>query len=77
MLKVANELLKVALDSKAREQKIKDSWEMINNPQNALLQKAFLQCLSQLPKDSSEARNIRANLNFAEKLNQLRYKRFT
>ena len=38
---------------------------MINNPKNVLLQKAILQHLDQLPRDSSEARNIRANLKFA------------
>jgi len=49
-------------DSKSKEQKIKESWEMINNPKNVLLQKAIMQHLDQLPRDSSEARNIRANL---------------
>ena len=52
-------------DSKSKEQKIKESWEMINNPKNVLLQKAILQHLDQLPRDSSEARNIRANLKAA------------
>ena len=52
-------------DSKSKEQKIKESWEMINNPKNVLLQKAIMQHLDQLPRDSSEARNIRANLKVA------------
>ena len=52
-------------DSKSKEQKIKESWEMINNPKNVLLQKAIKQHLDQLPRDSSEARNIRANLKVA------------
>ena len=52
-------------DSKSKEQKIKESWEWINNPKNLLLQKAIVQHLHQLPKDSSEARNIRANLEVA------------
>ncbi len=56
-------------DSKSKEQKIKESWEMINNPKNALLRKALLRHLSQLPKDSSEAKNIRANLNLPEEFN--------
>ncbi len=52
-------------DSKSKEQKIKESWDMINNPKNVLLQKAIMQHLDQLPRDSSEARNIRANLKVA------------
>ena len=56
-------------DSKSKEQKIKESWEMINNPKNALLRKALLRHLSQLPKDSSEAKNIRANLKLPEEFN--------
>ena len=52
-------------DSKSKEQKIKESWEMINNPKNVLLQKAIMQHLAQLPEDSSEAKNIRANLKVA------------
>ena len=52
-------------DKKSKEQKVKESWEMINNPKNVLLQKAIRQHLDQLPSDSSEARNIRANLKVA------------
>ena len=38
---------------------------MINNPKNVLLQNAIMQHLDQLPKDSSEAGNIRVNIKEA------------